>query len=47
MPASATLPPARLAGLTAATAGVPAVPDGTVMVTELSEDAVATEKEYV
>jgi len=38
VPASATLPPATLLGLTVPVAGVPPVPDGTVIVTELSAE---------
>jgi hypothetical protein len=48
VPASATLPPAAtLAGVTVLTAGVPAVPVGTVMVTELRADVVAVVNPYV
>ena len=47
VPARATLPPAILAGLTALTAGLPAVPDGTVILTELTDDEVAVTKLYV
>jgi hypothetical protein len=39
--ARATVPPLIVAGLTEATAGVPAVPLGTVMVIELSDDGEA------
>jgi len=36
-----------LAGLTVPTVGLPEVPDGTVIVTELSDDVVAAVKLYV
>jgi hypothetical protein len=36
-----TVPPEMLPGLTEPTAGVPAVPDGAVIVTELSDEVVA------
>ena len=36
------LPPVMVAGVTVPTAGVPLVPDGTVIVTLLSVDVVAT-----
>ena len=44
VPASATLPPAMLAGLTVPTDGVPAVPVGTVMVISSSAADVAAVK---
>ena len=44
VPESATLPPAMVAGLTVPTDGVPAVPDGTVMVIASSDADVAAMK---